>query len=104
MNAIEEGVLSMHNSESFKHMGARLEELHAAREQAAFAAFSMLEERWNEFSDMLIIGLGDRTRAVWWMCTRQRSLEGKNAYQVIADGEQDRLWDVVEDLCGTQEC
>ncbi|MFK2874804.1 DUF2384 domain-containing protein [Dyella lipolytica] len=84
-------------------MGAKLDEIHAAREQIAFAAFSMLEERLNNFSKMLIIGLGDRTRAVWWMCMRHRSLDGRNAYQVIADGEEDRLWELVENLCGVPE-
>ncbi|GLQ45910.1 hypothetical protein GCM10007862_09610 [Dyella lipolytica] len=93
----------MRNVNSFKDMGAKLDEIHAAREQIAFAAFSMLEERLNNFSKMLIIGLGDRTRAVWWMCMRHRSLDGRNAYQVIADGEEDRLWELVENLCGVPE-
>jgi len=93
----------MRNRDSFKGMGEKLEEIQAAREQVAFTAFSMLEERLNKFSSMLIIGLGDRTRAVWWMCMRHRNLEGRNAYQVIADGEEERLWEVVESLCGTHE-
>lgn len=93
----------MRSVDSFKGMGERLEEIQTAREQIAFTAFSMLEERLSDFSNMLVIGLGDRTRAVWWMCMRHRNLEGRNAYQVIADGEADRLWEVVESLCGTHE-
>ena len=93
----------MRSVDSFKDMGERLEEIQTAREQIAFTAFSMPEERLSDFSNMLVIGLGDRTRAVWWMCMRHRNLEGRNAYQVIADGEADRLWEVVESLCGTHE-
>jgi hypothetical protein len=93
----------MRNADLFKNMSVQLEEIQAMREQIAFAAFSKLEERLSDFSKMLIIGLGDRTRAVWWMCMRHRNLDGRNAYQVIADGEEDRLWDVVESLCGMQE-
>lgn len=93
----------MRKPDSFKDMGMRLEELQASREQIAFAAFSMLEEQLSQFSNMLVIGLGDRTRAVWWMCMRHRSLDGRNAYQVIADGEQDRLWEVLEGLCRVQQ-
>ncbi|GLQ93624.1 hypothetical protein GCM10007901_25750 [Dyella acidisoli] len=93
----------MRNTDAFKNMSAQLEEIQSMREQIAFAAFSMLEERLSDFSNMLIMGLGDRTRAVWWMCMRHRNLDGRNAYQVIADGEVDRLWEVVESLCGAPE-
>lgn len=93
----------MRNVDPFKDMVVRLEEIHATHEQIALAAFSVLEERLGNLSSMLVIGLGDRTRAVRWMCTRHRDLDGRNAYQVIADGEEDRLWDVVQGLCGTPE-
>lgn len=93
----------MRNTDPFKDMGEKLEEIQAAREQVAFTAFSLLEARLNKFSSMLIIGLGDRTRAVWWMCMRHRNLEGRNAYEVIADGEEERLWELVESLCGMHE-
>jgi hypothetical protein len=93
----------MRNVDPFKNMGARLEAIHATREQVAFAAFSLLEERRRDFSNMLVIGLGNRTRAVWWMSMRHRNLDGRNAYQVIADGEEDRLWDVLEGMRSTTE-
>lgn len=93
----------MRNVDSFRDIGARLEALHSEREKTALDAFSKLEERLGDFSDMLISGLGNRTRAVQWMCMRHRNLEGRNAYQVIADGEQERLWEVLESLCGTPE-
>ncbi|GGA02451.1 DUF2384 domain-containing protein [Dyella caseinilytica] len=93
----------MRNVDPFEDMGTQLQELQARREQIALKAFSVLEERLADFSSMLVIGLGDRTRAVLWMCMRHRSLEGRNAYQVIADGEKDRLWEILESLCSTQE-
>ncbi|GLQ50581.1 hypothetical protein GCM10010872_20300 [Dyella flava] len=95
--------MRMRNVDSFREMGARLEEIQATREQIAFAAFSILEERLSDLSAMLVISLGDRTRAARWMCMRHRHLEGRNAYQVIADGEADRLWELLESLCGTEE-
>lgn len=91
----------MRGTDPFKDAGTQLEEIQATREQLAFAAFSMLEERLGDFSKMLIMSLGDRTRAVWWMSMRQRNLDGRNAYQALADGEQDRLWDILESLCRT---
>lgn len=91
----------MHHVDQFKSTGARLEEMLATREQIAIDAFSMLELELRDLANMLVIGLGDRTRAVRWMCTRHRDLDGRNGYQVIADGEEERLWEWVESLCGT---
>lgn len=89
----------MRKVDPFGDMSARLEEIHIMHEQIALAAFAMLEERLSNFSSMLVIGLGNRARAVRWMCMRHRNLDGRNAYQVIADGEEDRLWEVVQSLC-----
>jgi hypothetical protein len=91
----------MHSADQFKSTGARLEEMLATREQIGIDAFSMLELELSDLANMLVIGLGDRGRAVRWMCTRHRELDGRNGYQVIADGEAERLWELVEGLCGT---
>lgn len=90
----------MRKTDPFKAVSAQLEEAYSLKETAAFAAFSILEEHLGDFSSMLITGLGDRARAVRWMCMHHRALEGRNAYQVIADGEADRLWEEVTRACG----
>ena len=90
----------MGKSEPFKVVSAQLEEAYSLKEKAAVAAFSILEEHLGDFSSMLITGLGNRSRAVRWMCMHHRALEGRNAYQVIADGEADRLWEEVTRACG----
>ena len=92
--------MRMSSTNPFEAVSAQLEEAYSMREKTAFAAFSMLEEHFSDFSSMLINGLGDRARAVRWMCMHHRALEGRNAYQVIADGEADRLWDEVTRACG----
>jgi len=91
----------MHSADPFRNTGARLEEMLATREQIAIDAFCMLELELSDLADMLVIGLGNRTRAVRWMCTRHRDLDGRNGYQAIADGDAERLWELVEGLCGT---
>jgi hypothetical protein len=90
----------MTKSDPFHAVSARLEEAYSMREKTALAAFSILEEHLSDFSSMLISGLGDRARAVRWICMHHRALEGRNAYQVIADGETDRLWDEATRACG----
>jgi hypothetical protein len=90
----------MRKSDPFDLVSAQLEEAYSMREKTAFAAFSILEEHLSDFSSMLISGLGNRARAVRWMCMHHRALEGRNAYQVIADGETDRLWEEATRACG----
>jgi hypothetical protein len=70
------------------------------REQIATDAFALLEIELGDLATMLVIGLGDRTRAMRWMCTRHRELGGRNPYQVLADGDRGQLWDAVERLFG----
>lgn len=90
----------MKNINPFEAVSAQLEEAYSMKERVAFAAFSTLEEHLKDFSSMLVSSFGDRSRAARWMCMHHRAFEGRNAYQVIADGETDRLWDEVTRTCG----
>lgn len=92
--------MHMRKRDPFETASAQLEEAYSMKEKMAFAAFSILEEHLSDFSSMLISGLGDRARAVRWMCMHHKALEGRNAYQVIADGEADRLWEEATRACG----
>jgi hypothetical protein len=92
--------MHMRKTDPFEVLSAQLEEAYSMREKTAFAAFSILEERLSDLSSLLISGLGDRARAVRWMCMHHRGLEGRNAYQVITDGETDRLWEAAARACG----
>lgn len=93
----------MRKTDPFERASVQLEEAYTLREKAAFAAFLVFEEHFTVFSDMLINGLGCRTRAMRWMCMHHRCFEGRNAYQVIVDGETDRLWEAVARTCGRIE-
>src|SRR5579859_5658466 len=90
----------MQRKGTFKSLSLRLEEIEEKREQAAVDDFDYLEMRLSWFSEMLVNGFGDRSRAIRRMCIRQRNLDGRNGYQVLADGEWDRLWDELERACG----
>jgi hypothetical protein len=92
--------MRMRKKNPFEAVSARLEEAYSMKEKTAFAAFSILEEHLSDFSSTLISGLGDRARAVRWMCMHHKVFDGRNAYQVIADGEADRLWEEVTRACG----
>ena len=90
----------MKQSNPFAALSAQLEDVDVRREQVAATAFSVLEACRSDFSNMLINGLGDRTKAMRWMSMHHRSFGGRNAYRVLADGEADLLWEKVARTCG----
>jgi len=65
------------------------------RDRAMAEAFSTLEEEDPEVAGILMINLGDRRRAARWMWMSQRLLDGRTAYQALAEGDLDCLWDVL---------
>jgi hypothetical protein len=71
---------------------ARVDEL---RKAAMVDAFSLLEEYVPEVADILMLQFGDRRRAATWMCVSHRFLEGRTAYQALAEGDIDVLWDAL---------
>jgi hypothetical protein len=71
---------------------ARIEETRAA---AVREAFSLLGEHAPELADILLLQLGDRRRAASWMCVSLRALDGRTAYETLAEGDVDALWDLL---------
>lgn len=67
--------------------------LQEARERAMLKAFEVLEQHECELAELLLQTLGDRVRAARWMCVHQRAFGGRSAYETLADGEVDRIWD-----------
>ncbi|MFC4527048.1 DUF2384 domain-containing protein [Dyella halodurans] len=71
---------------------ARIDEM---RKVAMKEAFAVLEEHDPEVADILLVQFGDRRRAACWMCVTHRFLEGRTAYEALAQGDVDVLWDVL---------
>jgi hypothetical protein len=83
----------MNAQHHFRTVVAELARLHAARETAMHEAFAVLEIQESELAALVLQNLGDRTRAARWMCMHQRAFGGRSAYEALADGEVDRVWD-----------
>jgi hypothetical protein len=71
---------------------ARIDEM---RKRAMVDAFAVLEEHDPEVAGILMLQFRDRRRAASWMCVSHRFLEGRTAYQALAEGDVDVLWDVL---------
>jgi hypothetical protein len=74
----------------------------ALREQARKQAFDLFERHASTLASMALQVLGNRDRAVHWMCHRQRYLNGKSAYEALAEGDVDRVWDLMLGIDGKE--
>jgi hypothetical protein len=92
----EESTMSR-NKRVFKVVAKNLAHIDEVRKTAMGEAFAVLEQHDHELADILVLQLGDRKRAVSWMCASQRVLEGRTAYETLAEGDVDTLWDILAD-------
>jgi hypothetical protein len=74
---------------------ATLARVEKERESAITEAFSALECQSPALASMLLMNFGNRRRAALWMCMTQRSLDGRNAYKALAEGDVDSVWEAL---------
>ncbi|WP_266180355.1 DUF2384 domain-containing protein [Dyella humicola] len=79
----------------YEQIVADIAEVEALRDTVRKDAFALLERRASTLASMAVYTFGTRDRAANWMCLRQRCLDGKSAYQLLAEGDVDRVWDLM---------
>jgi Protein of unknown function (DUF2384) len=79
----------------FQDVATELAQINTLRDDVMERAFGMLEQRHATLATMLVQSLGDRPRAVRWMCRHQNAFSGRTAYELIAGGEEDTVWDEI---------
>jgi hypothetical protein len=82
-------------SVKFMDIAAEIARLASMREQLVLSAFDALEFRHPSLAQTLLEGMGSRQRAAHWMCTHQRAFDGRSAYEVLAGGDEDSVWDQI---------
>lgn len=84
---------TMNAHQRFQQIAAELTRLGDARDAAMLDAFVALEAHSPELASLALQSLGDRVRAARWMSMRQRAFGGMSAYELLADGDVDAVWD-----------
>lgn len=79
----------------FSDIAQEIARITCQREQVVLKAFEALEFRHPLLAQALLANIGSRQRAAYWMCTHQRALDGRSGYEVLADGDEDSLWDQI---------
>jgi len=88
---------------SFESVSREIERTSALRDAALLAGFEALEQRNGSLAQMVLMVFGDRRRAAQWMSQPQRALDGRTAWQVLIDGDEEALWDALEQRQGGVE-
>jgi hypothetical protein len=81
--------------ERYAALAAEIDALRQRREQAIAAAFDELERHDGRLADLLVTTLSTRRRAAHWMCQPLRQLGGANAYEALAEGNDDAVWELL---------
>ncbi|HEY2624036.1 antitoxin Xre/MbcA/ParS toxin-binding domain-containing protein [Dyella sp. Tek66A03] len=79
----------------FQDVATELAQINILRDEVMERAFGALEKQHASLATMLVQSLRDRDRAVRWMCRHQHAFGGRTAYELLADGEADTVWDEV---------
>lgn len=95
MVILKNGKLAVRKQSRFEDIAEELRYLERLRDNAVAHAFDVLEAQDPALADLLLTSLGDRCRASRWMCMHQRVFQGKSAYEMLADGDIDGVWDRV---------
>ena len=82
---------------NFKNISSEIAYITAQREVLISGAFDALEFRYPALAQVLLESFGNRQRASHWVCGPQHALGGKNACELLADGDEDAVWDLLPD-------
>lgn len=80
---------------AFVNIAQEIARITSMREQAVLGAFKTLECLHPTLAQALLEHTGSRQRAAYWMCAHQRAFAGSTAYELLAEGDLDMVWDQI---------
>lgn len=79
----------------FSRLAGSLERLRAERQRTIDDAFASVCAQKQLLATFLVEQFGDAHRAARWMASHQRTFGGRSPLEVLADGDEDALWDAL---------
>ncbi|GLQ49186.1 hypothetical protein ACFFJT_03080 [Dyella flava] len=64
-------------------------------EEAEFSSFLVFESCHSMLAQALAEWMGDKKKAAHWMMIRRSTFQGKSGFELIIEGDIDRLWEHV---------
>jgi hypothetical protein len=72
-----------------------VEDVQFLRETIVVKAFQAFERKDPRLANFMQSGTRDRKYAALWMFLRLRKLDGRAAYQALAEGDEESQWDLL---------
>lgn len=82
-------------NKKFGYIASEIVKATARREALILEAFDALETSHPSLSQAVLVCLGSKRRASHWLCTPRSAWQGKSPCELLADGDQDSLWDLL---------
>ena len=80
----------------FGNIAREIATIAARREALALTAFDAVESRWPSLARALLEDTGSKRRAAHWLCAPSRACGGKSPCDLLAEGDEDRVWGLWE--------
>lgn len=80
----------------FDYIASEITKASARREALILEAFDVLETNHPLLSQAVLVYLGNKKRASHWLCTPRSAWKGRSPCELLAEGDQDSLWDLLE--------
>jgi uncharacterized protein (DUF2384 family) len=82
----------------FRNIISEISSIAARREALTLSAFDALEYRYPSLAQALLDQVGNKRRAAHWLCAPQRACDGRSPCDLLADGDRDGVWDLLDGL------
>lgn len=79
----------------FSHLAAELNRLRDERRDTLQCVFDSLCLERRHLALFLVEEFGSPSRAAQWMVSHQRHLDGRSPLDILADGDEDTVWDLL---------
>ena len=83
-------------TKKFDYIASEITKATARREALILDAFDALESSHPSLSQALLVYLGNKRRASHWLCTPRSAWQGRTPCELLADGDQESLWDLLQ--------
>jgi hypothetical protein len=84
------------SSPDFCDVTKRMARIAEDRNRLLAYAFGFLEVHHGLLAQVLVQMTGNRAAAARWMCARNKAFGGLTAYDLIGEGDVDRVWDSIQ--------
>jgi len=83
-------------NKKFGYIANEITKATARREALILEAFDALEASHPSLSRAVLVYLGTKRRASHWLCTPRSAWQGMSPCELLADGDEDSLWDLLQ--------